>query len=100
MTDFVSFVQVLQKYNQVNRQKSKGQNSHFFLPQILVLIFRFLFGSEDASARMKIIRDLLDLLDSSPSNVEAFMVLIIYIYICLDVLDCFLLNCCLVNAFP
>ncbi|XP_062098924.1 BEACH domain-containing protein B isoform X2 [Humulus lupulus] len=63
--------QVLQK--QVNRQRSKGHNSHFFLPQILVLIFRFLSGSEDAFARVKIIRDLLDLLDSSPSNVEAFM---------------------------
>ncbi|KAM6596704.1 hypothetical protein CsatA_007228 [Cannabis sativa] len=63
--------QVLQK--QVNRQRSKGHNSHFFLPQILVLIFRFLSGSEDAFARVKIIRDLLDLLDSHPSNVEAFM---------------------------
>lgn len=66
---------MLQKQNQVNRQKSKGHNSHFFLPQILVLIFRFLSGSTDVSARMKIIRDLLDLLDSNPSNVEAFMVL-------------------------
>ncbi|KAF3447262.1 hypothetical protein FNV43_RR12442 [Rhamnella rubrinervis] len=65
--------QVLQKQNQVNRQKSKGHSSHFFLPQILVLIFRFLSGSMDVSARMKIIRDLLDLLDSNPSNVEAFM---------------------------
>ncbi|EXB79620.1 BEACH domain-containing protein lvsC [Morus notabilis] len=65
--------QVLQKQNQVSRQRSKGHSSHFFLPQILVLIFRFLSGSQDAAARMKIIRDLLDLLDSSPSNVEAFM---------------------------
>ncbi|KAH7524781.1 hypothetical protein FEM48_Zijuj06G0155600 [Ziziphus jujuba var. spinosa] len=65
--------QVLQKHNQVNRQKSKGHHSHFFLPQILVLIFRFLSGSTDVSARMKIIGDLLDLLDSNPSNIEAFM---------------------------
>lgn len=65
--------QVLQKQNQVDRQRSKGQNSHFFLPQILVLIFRFLSCCEDVPTRMKIIRDLLDLLDSNPSNLEAFM---------------------------
>lgn len=68
------FLQVLQKQNQVDRQRSKGHNSHFFLPQILVLIFRFLSCCEDMSARMKIFRDLLDLLDSNPSNIEAFMV--------------------------
>nr|XP_028963058.1 BEACH domain-containing protein B isoform X2 [Malus domestica] len=65
--------QVLQKHNQVERQKSKANSSHFLLPQILVLIFRFLSGCEDAGSRMKIVRDLLDLLDSDPSNVEAFM---------------------------
>ncbi|XP_023910441.2 BEACH domain-containing protein B isoform X2 [Quercus suber] len=65
--------QVLQMQNQLDRQKSKGHNSHFFLPQILVLIFRFLSCCEDVHARMKIIRDLLDLLDSNPSNLEAFM---------------------------
>lgn len=65
--------QVLQKHNQIDRQRSRGNNSQFFLPQILVLIFRFLSGCEDVSARIKIIRDLLDLLDSNPSNVEAFM---------------------------
>lgn len=62
--------------NQLDRQRSKGHNSHFFLPQILVLIFRFLSSCEDVPARMKIIRDLLDLLDSNPSNLEAFMVLV------------------------
>lgn len=70
------FLQVLQKQNQVDRQRSKGHSSHFFLPQILVLIFRFLSCCEDVSARMKIFRDLLDLLDSNPSNIEAFMVLV------------------------
>ncbi|KAJ8762560.1 hypothetical protein K2173_007999 [Erythroxylum novogranatense] len=59
--------QVLQK------QKSKGNNSQFFLPQILVLIFRFLSNCEDVSARIKIIQDLLDLLDSNTSNIESLM---------------------------
>lgn len=62
--------------NQLDRQRSKGHNSHFFLPQILVLIFRFLSCCDYAPARMKIIRDLIDLLDSNPSNLEAFMVLV------------------------
>lgn len=65
--------QVLQKHNQVDRQRSKGNNSHFFLPQILLLIFRFLSGCGNANSRMKIIRDLLDLLDSNPSNIEALV---------------------------
>ncbi|KAM7514487.1 hypothetical protein LguiA_004070 [Lonicera macranthoides] len=65
--------QVLQKNNQLDSQKSRGSNSQFFLPQILDLIFRFLSGCENATARIKIIRDLLDLLDSNPSNIEAFM---------------------------
>ncbi|XP_059637635.1 BEACH domain-containing protein B [Cornus florida] len=65
--------QVLQKHYQLDRQRSGGINSQFFLPQILILIFRFLSGCEDASARMKIIRDLLELLDSNPSNIEALM---------------------------
>ncbi|XP_043712024.1 BEACH domain-containing protein B-like isoform X2 [Telopea speciosissima] len=65
--------QVLQKHNQADKQRSKGNNSHFFLPQMLVLIFRFLSGSKDTSARVKILRDLLNLLDSNPSNIEALM---------------------------
>ncbi|GAV66852.1 WD40 domain-containing protein/Beach domain-containing protein/Laminin_G_3 domain-containing protein [Cephalotus follicularis] len=65
--------QVLQKHNQVDRQRNRENNSHFFLPQILVLIFRFLSGCKDASARIKIISDLLDLLDSNPSNIESLM---------------------------
>ncbi|GLU16070.1 hypothetical protein SLE2022_325200 [Rubroshorea leprosula] len=65
--------QVLQKHNQADKQRSKGNSSHFFLPQILVVIFKFLSGCEDASARMKVISDLLDLLDSNPLNIEALM---------------------------
>ncbi|XP_050379175.1 BEACH domain-containing protein B isoform X2 [Argentina anserina] len=65
--------QVLQKQIQAEKQRTKGHISHFLLPQILVLIFRFLSCCEDAVSRMKIIRDLLDLLDSDPSNIEAFM---------------------------
>ncbi|KAF2585293.1 hypothetical protein F2Q70_00036270 [Brassica cretica] len=65
--------QVLQKYNQVDKQRSKSSNSHFFLPQIFVFIFKFLSGCKDGSARIKIISDILDLLDSNPMNVEALM---------------------------
>lgn len=65
---------MLQKHSQVEKPRSKGNVSHFFLPQILVLIFGFLSSCEDVSARIKIIRDLLDLLDSNSSNIEALMV--------------------------
>ncbi|KAJ4963542.1 hypothetical protein NE237_023481 [Protea cynaroides] len=65
--------QVLQKQNQADKQRSKGNNSHFFLPQMLIFIFRFLSSSKDTSTRVKILRDLLDLLDSNPSNNEALM---------------------------
>eukprot|EP00256_Glycine_max_P033132 XP_006578286.1 BEACH domain-containing protein B isoform X1 [Glycine max] len=63
--------QVLQRHNHLERVRSKG--SHFLLPQMLPLIFRYLSGCKDAPARMKIVRDLLDLLDSNASNIEAFM---------------------------
>jgi hypothetical protein len=66
--------QVLQKHNQVDKHRSKPSNSHFFLPQIFVFIFEFLSGCKDGLARMKIISDILDLLDSNPMNVEALMV--------------------------
>jgi WD40 repeat protein len=65
--------QVLQKNIHLEGQKSRGSNSQFILPQILVLIFRFLTGCESAIARVKILNDILDLLDSNPSNIEAFM---------------------------
>lgn len=64
--------QVLQKHNQLDRQSSRS-SSQFFLPQILVIIFRFLSGCKDAPTRMKIISDLLDLLDSNSTNIEALM---------------------------
>ncbi|XP_052201034.1 BEACH domain-containing protein B isoform X2 [Diospyros lotus] len=65
--------QVLQKHGQLDRQRSRGNNSQFFLPQILVLIFKFLSECVDVAARIKIINDLLELLDSNPSNIEALM---------------------------
>lgn len=65
---------MLQKHNQFDRQSSSKHDSQFFLPQALSLIFRFLSGCEDATLRMKIMGDLLDLLDSNPSNIEALMV--------------------------
>ncbi|CAH9105180.1 unnamed protein product [Cuscuta epithymum] len=63
--------QVIQKHNQLDRQSRN--NSQFFLPQILALIFRFLENCADATTRIKIISDLLDLLDSNPSNIEALL---------------------------
>ncbi|MED6109928.1 hypothetical protein PIB30_038190 [Stylosanthes scabra] len=65
--------QVLQRNNQFEKVRSKGVTTHFLLPQMLPLIFRYLSGCEDGLAKIKIIRDLLDLLDSNPSNIEAFM---------------------------
>ncbi|KAL3830393.1 hypothetical protein ACJIZ3_019195 [Penstemon smallii] len=65
--------QVLRKHNQFDRQKSSKHNSQFLLPQVLSLIFRFLTGCEDRTTRIKIMGDLLDLLDSNPSNIEAIM---------------------------
>ncbi|KZV43357.1 BEACH domain-containing protein lvsC-like, partial [Dorcoceras hygrometricum] len=65
--------QVLQKHNRFDRQSSSKPNSQFVLPQALSLIFRFLSGCEDATLRMKIVGDLLDLLDSNPSNIEAML---------------------------
>ncbi|KAM7253246.1 hypothetical protein ACFE04_025864 [Oxalis oulophora] len=65
--------QVLQKHNSTDKQKIRGNSSHFFLPQMLVLIFRFLSGCKDVSARIKVMGDVLDLLDSNPSNMEALM---------------------------
>lgn len=65
--------QVLQKHSQLDRQRSGKSNSQFFLPQMLALIFRYLSSCENATARIKIISDLLDLLDSNASNVEALM---------------------------
>ncbi|XP_058069394.1 BEACH domain-containing protein B isoform X3 [Magnolia sinica] len=70
--------QVLQKHSQPEKQRNKrngssGFSSHFFLPQTLVLIFKILSSCEDMRTRGKILRDLLDLIDSNPSNTEALM---------------------------
>ncbi|CAJ2641153.1 unnamed protein product [Trifolium pratense] len=65
--------QVLQRHSHHEKVKSKASNSHFLLPQMLPLIFRYLTGCEDTAARIRIIRDILDLLDSNASNIEAFM---------------------------
>ncbi|XP_047961281.1 BEACH domain-containing protein B isoform X2 [Salvia hispanica] len=65
--------QVLQKQNQPDRQKNSRNNSEFYLPQILPLIFKYLSGCENRTSRVKIMGDLLDLLDSNPSNIEALM---------------------------
>ncbi|KAH0695321.1 hypothetical protein KY285_022418 [Solanum tuberosum] len=65
--------QVLQKHNQLDRQKSSKSSSQFFLPQILAIIFKFLSGCKDAPTRIKIISDLLDLLYSNTTNIEALM---------------------------
>ncbi|XP_071693148.1 BEACH domain-containing protein B isoform X2 [Rutidosis leptorrhynchoides] len=65
--------QAIQKYNQAEMQRSRGNNSQFILPQILVLIFKLLSGCEDVNARIKIIENLLELLKSNISNIEALM---------------------------
>ncbi|KAF5183051.1 Beach domain-containing protein b [Thalictrum thalictroides] len=65
--------QVLQKNNQPERNWSKGSNSHFFLPQMLVLIFKFLSNCQYVSTKAKILTDLVDLLDSNPLNIEALV---------------------------
>jgi hypothetical protein len=67
-------LQVLQRHSHLEKVKSKASSSHFLLPQMLPLIFRYLTGCEDTVARIRIIRDILDLLDSNASNIEAFMV--------------------------
>lgn len=71
---WLTFLQVLQKQSQPERHRSNRNNSHFFVPQMLVLIFKFLSCCVDASTRGKILTDLLDLIDSNPSNTEALMV--------------------------
>ncbi|CAA6657804.1 unnamed protein product [Spirodela intermedia] len=59
---------VLQKRGQVqfNKVDNSRYSSHFILPHILVLIFKYLARCEDCSSREKILRDLLDLIDSNP----------------------------------
>ncbi|XP_040380752.1 BEACH domain-containing protein B-like isoform X2 [Oryza brachyantha] len=65
------------EYSQSDQSKNKDcSSSHlasFFLPQILVCIFRYLHSCQDSSARIRILSDLLGLLDSNPTNIEALM---------------------------
>ncbi|CAL9114662.1 unnamed protein product [Musa textilis] len=69
--------QVLQKHSHLDAQRNKksslGLSSHFLLPQILVCIFKYLETCKDSSTRVKILGDLLNLLDSNPSNIEDLM---------------------------
>lgn len=55
-------------------------NSQFILPQILALIFRFLSGCESVAARIKIIQNILDLLDTNLSNIEALLVKSLFVF--------------------
>ncbi|KXG29535.1 BEACH domain-containing protein B isoform X1 [Sorghum bicolor] len=64
--------QVLQKRLQSDALKDRSL-APFFVPQILVCIFKYIQSCQDASARTKILSDLLDLLDSNPANVESLM---------------------------
>lgn len=66
--------QVLQNHDQFEKHRGKIQKPQFFLPQILPLIFRFLSGCESVTTRKKIVGDILDFLDTNPSNIEALMV--------------------------
>ncbi|WVZ77789.1 hypothetical protein U9M48_025613 [Paspalum notatum var. saurae] len=66
--------QVLQKRSHSDALKDRSSTSQslapFFVPQILVCIFKYIQSCQDASARTKILSDLLDLLVSNNSNVE------------------------------
>lgn len=65
--------QALQKKAHFDNQKNKKSLScQFLLPQILVCIFKFLAASGPDSMS-KILGDLLGLLESNPSNIEALM---------------------------
>lgn len=69
-------LQVIQRHNQPEKQRNKGTNVQFFLPQILVLIFKFMSNYEDANSRIKILGDLLELLDSNVSNIASYLFLL------------------------
>ncbi|KMZ59450.1 hypothetical protein ZOSMA_68G00360, partial [Zostera marina] len=69
--------QILQKNTLSERRHDLksgfGTASDFLLPQILILIFNFLAKCKDTASKEKILSDLLNLLDSNPSNIEALM---------------------------
>uniref|UniRef100_A0A0D9WT97 BEACH domain-containing protein n=1 Tax=Leersia perrieri TaxID=77586 RepID=A0A0D9WT97_9ORYZ len=56
-----------------NKNCSTSPLVPFYLPQILVCIFRYFRSCQDSSARTRILSDLLGLLDSNPTNIEALM---------------------------
>uniref|UniRef100_A0A162A6C6 BEACH domain-containing protein n=1 Tax=Daucus carota subsp. sativus TaxID=79200 RepID=A0A162A6C6_DAUCS len=65
--------QVLDKQDQFEKQRGRLKKPQIFLPQILPLIFRFFSGCKSVTKRINIIKDILDILDTSSSNVEAFL---------------------------
>uniref|UniRef100_A0ACD5UJ10 Uncharacterized protein n=1 Tax=Avena sativa TaxID=4498 RepID=A0ACD5UJ10_AVESA len=69
--------QVLQEHSQSDSSRDKNCNpsslAQFFLPQILVCIFKYMQSCQDSSARMRILTNLLGLLYSNPTNIEALM---------------------------
>ncbi|KAL6873753.1 hypothetical protein ACP4OV_013835 [Aristida adscensionis] len=69
--------QVLQQNSQSDPSKDKNCNlsslAPFSVPQILVCIFRYMHSCQDCSARTRILNNILGLLDSNPSNIEALM---------------------------
>ncbi|KAK1395990.1 Beach domain-containing protein b [Heracleum sosnowskyi] len=65
--------QVLQKHDKFEKHRGRIKKPQFFLPQILPLIFRFLSGCESVTTRIKIIEEMIDFLDTNPSNIEALM---------------------------
>ncbi|XP_047071626.1 BEACH domain-containing protein B-like [Lolium rigidum] len=69
--------QVLQEHSQSDSSRDKNCNpsslGRFFLPQILVCIFKYMQSCQDSSARMGILTNLLGLLYSNPTNIEALM---------------------------
>jgi hypothetical protein len=76
---FSNNFQVLQKQSQTDTAKNKNHigpssSTHFVLPQILGCIFKFLQCCKDSLVRVKILEDLLSLLVSNASNIEALMV--------------------------
>ncbi|XP_020165084.1 BEACH domain-containing protein B [Aegilops tauschii subsp. strangulata] len=69
--------QVLQEHSQSDPSKDTNSNAssldHFFLPRILVCIFKYMQSCQDSSARTRILTKLLGLLCSNPTNIEALM---------------------------
>ncbi|KAL6603651.1 hypothetical protein ACP70R_044012 [Stipagrostis hirtigluma subsp. patula] len=69
--------QVLDENSRSDPSKDKNCNlsslATFSVPQILVCIFRYMHSCQDCSARIRILNDILGLLDANPSNIMALM---------------------------